>query len=321
MSARILSLHIYPIKSCAGIDLSESPIDRAGLAHDRRWMLIDGSGQFMTQRQWPRMALIRTAIDDGALRVSAPDMADLLIALDGSGLEAGSETVTVWKDSLPALRERRRRPLVLGFPGHALSPVQGRSAARRPAKTDWVSRWLDAHPDESERFGHPSFRFRRRLSAAGGQPGLAGRPERPAAREGRGRGADGPVPAQYRGAGDWEAFEEDHTALIEAADVRMAFVKPCTRCSIPDIDQRSAQQFDEPGRTLASYRNLDIGVVFGQNAILDAPAQARLKVGDAVRIELDFRPGGHGRRVGQDRIGVRPTTASGRPAPARSVPR
>ena len=115
-------------------------------------MLIDGSGQFMTQRQWPRMALIRTAIGDGALRVSAPDMADLLIALDGSGLEAGSETVTVWKDSLPALRERRRRPLVLGFPGHALSPVQGRSAARRPAKTDWVSRWLDAHPDESERF-------------------------------------------------------------------------------------------------------------------------------------------------------------------------
>nr|MBP6706590.1 MOSC domain-containing protein [Achromobacter sp.] len=82
MSARILSLHIYPIKSCAGIDLSESPIDRAGLAHDRRWMLIDGSGQFMTQRQWPRMALICTAIGDGALRVSAPDMADLLIALD-----------------------------------------------------------------------------------------------------------------------------------------------------------------------------------------------------------------------------------------------
>ena len=289
MSARILSLHIYPIKSCAGIDLSESPIDRAGLAHDRRWMLIDGSGQFMTQRQWPRMALIRTAIDDGALRVSAPDMADLLIALDGSGLEAGSETVTVWKDSLPALRESAAAGRWFSdFLGTPCRLYKVDPAARRPAKTDWVSRWLDAHPDESERFGHPSFRFRRRLSAAGGQPGLAGRPERPAAREGRGRGADGPVPAQYRGAGDWEAFEEDHTALIEAADVRMAFVKPCTRCSIPDIDQRSAQQFDEPGRTLASYRNLDIGVVFGQNAILDAPAQARLKVGDAVRIELDF---------------------------------
>ena len=58
MSARILSLHIYPIKSCAGIDLAESPIDRAGLAQDRRWMLISADGQFMTQRQWPAMALI-----------------------------------------------------------------------------------------------------------------------------------------------------------------------------------------------------------------------------------------------------------------------
>ena len=101
----------------------------------------------------------------------------------------------------------------------------------------------------------------------------------------------------------------------------MAFVKPCTRCSIPDIDQRSAQQFDEPGRTLASYRNLDIGVVFGQNAILDAPAQARLKLATRCGSNWISRPGGHGRRVGQDRIGVRPTTASGRPAPARSVPR
>ena len=103
--------------------------------------------------------------------------------------------------------------------------------------------------------------------------------------------------------GDWEAFEEDHTALIEAAEVRMAFVKPCTRCSIPDIDQRSAQQFDEPGRTLASYRNLEIGVVFGQNAILDAPAQARLKAWRRGADRTGFsRPGGHGRR----RVGAVP---------------
>ena len=48
------------------------------------------------------------------------------------------------------------------------------------------------------------------------------------------------------------------------------------------------EQYEEPGRTLAGYRNLDMGVVFGQNAIVDAPAGARLKVGDAVDIELDF---------------------------------
>lgn len=88
--------------------------------------------------------------------------------------------------------------------------------------------------------------------------------------------------------GEWEAFEEDHTAMITTGAVSMALVKPCTRCSITDIDQRTAVQHDEPGRTLAGYRNLDIGVVFGQNAIVDAPAGARLKVGDGVEIELDF---------------------------------
>ena len=105
MPARILSLHIYPLKSCAGIDLNESPIDRAGLAHDRRWMLIGDDGAFMTQRQWPAMALVRTAITADALRLFAPGMPDLDVALDGSGLEGGPQDVTVWKDTIAARRE------------------------------------------------------------------------------------------------------------------------------------------------------------------------------------------------------------------------
>ena len=54
MSLRIRSLHIYPVKSCAGIDLSESPVDQAGLAFDRRWMVVSG-GQFLTQRGQARL--------------------------------------------------------------------------------------------------------------------------------------------------------------------------------------------------------------------------------------------------------------------------
>ena len=83
-------------------------------------------------------------------------------------------------------------------------------------------------------------------------------------------------------------FVEDTWGLVRIGTHPMHVVKPCTRCSIPDIDQRTAQRYEEPGRTLAGYRNLEIGVVFGQNAILDAPAGARLKVGDGVEIELDF---------------------------------
>jgi len=290
MAARILSLHIYPVKSCAGIDLTESPIDRAGLAHDRRWMVVDAAGQFMTQRQWPAMALIRTALTADSLRLSAPGMADLDVALDGSGLHGEALSVGVWSDTTTARRESEAAAQWLSqFLQTPCGLLKVDAAARRDAKPDWVSRWVDAHPDLADAFvGEHCFGF------ADGFPLLIANQASLDDLNGRlkAKGAD-PVPMdRFRPnivvEGQWEAFEEDHTAMITAAGVRMAFVKPCTRCSIPDIDQRMARQYEEPGRTLAGYRNLDIGVVFGQNAILDAPAGARLKVGDAVEIELDF---------------------------------
>ena len=290
MSARILSLHIYPVKSCAGIALNESPIDRAGLAHDRRWMLIDADGKFMTQRQWPAMALIRTALTADSLRLSAPGMSDLEVALDGSGLEPGAESVAVWSDTTSGQRESAAAGQ--WFSDFLKTPCRlykVDASAQRNAKPDWVSRWVDAHPDLAEPFaGQHCFGF------ADGFPLLvanqASLDDLNARLQAKGVA---PVPMdRFRPnivvEGEWEAFEEDHTAMITAAGVRMAFVKPCTRCSIPDIDQRTAQQYDEPGRTLAGYRNLEIGVVFGQNAILDAPAGASLKAGDEVEIELDF---------------------------------
>src|SRR3546814_19776819 len=88
MTARIASLHIYPVKSCAAIDLAESPIDRAGLAGDRRWMILTAQGQFMTQRQWPAMALIRPAITADSLELNAPGMPALRVPLDDSPLPA-----------------------------------------------------------------------------------------------------------------------------------------------------------------------------------------------------------------------------------------
>lgn len=290
MSARILSLHIYPIKSCAGIDLSESPVDRAGLAYDRRWMLISADGQFMTQRQWPAMALIRTAITANALRVSAPGMADLEVPLDGSALLPGTESVEVWSDTISAQRESAAAGL--WFSDFLKTPCRlykVGAVAERTAKPDWVSRWLESHPDLAEPFaGSHHFGF------ADGFPLLVANQASLDDLNARLQ-AKGVAPVtmdRFRPnivvEGEWEAFEEDQTAMITAAQVRMAFVKPCTRCSIPDIDQRTARQSDEPGRTLAGYRNLAIGVVFGQNAILDAPAGARLKVGDGVEIELDF---------------------------------
>ncbi|WP_144638493.1 MOSC domain-containing protein [Bordetella genomosp. 13] len=290
MSARILSLHVYPIKSCAGIDLAESDLDRAGLAHDRRWMLVDEAGQFMTQRQWPAMALIRTALDGAVLRLDAPGMAPLAVPLDGSELADTVERVVVWRDRVPARAEHPRAAQWFSqFLGHACRLLKVDAQAHRPARSEWVDRWRDAHPDLAGEFeGEHLFGF------ADGFPLLvanqASLDDLNARLAAQGKAA---VPMnRFRPnivvQGDWPAFEEDYTAAITAGAARLAFVKPCTRCPVPDVDQATAVRGDEPGRTLAGYRQLEVGVVFGQNAIVAGQDRVCLRVGDPVDVELDF---------------------------------
>ena len=288
--ARILSLHSYPIKSCAGIDLAESVLDRAGLAHDRRWMLVDEAGQFMTQRAWPAMALIRTELTDTVLRLHAPGRQPLDVPLDGSGLSASAQPVAVWRDSVPAREETGGAGAWLGdFLGRPCRLMKVDAQARRPARSEWVERWRESHPDLAGAFeGEHLFGF------ADGFPLLvanqASLDDLNARLAAQGKAA---VPMdRFRPnivvQGEWGAYEEDYTSMITAGPARLAFVKPCTRCSVPDVDQATAERGDEPGRTLAAYRTLEPGVVFGQNAIVAEPQGVRLRVGDPVEFELDF---------------------------------
>jgi len=290
MTAHIRSLHIYPIKSCAGIDLSAASIDRAGLAHDRRWMLVAADGQFMTQRQWPAMALIRATLREQTLRLEAPGMAALDVPLDGSQLAAETANVSVWSDTVPAQAESAAAAQWCSeFLKTACVLFKIDAQARRHSHVAWVDAWMARHSDLASGFdGRHAFGFadgfpllianqasldelNRRLQAQG-QPAVPMNRFRP----------------NLVIEGEWEAYDEDHAALIQAGAVRMALVKPCTRCSVPDIDQLTGQRYSEPGRTLAAYRQQELGVVFGQNAIVDAPVGARLHVGDRVDIEFSF---------------------------------
>jgi hypothetical protein len=291
MPVRVLSLHIYPIKSCAGIDLAESGLTRAGLDHDRRWMLVDEAGGFMTQRQYPRMAVIRAALAGGALRLDAPGMETLEVPLDGSGLSGVVENVTVWRDSVPARAEGAAvQAWFSRFLGRPCRLFKVADQARRPARSEWVDRWRAAHPDLAGDFdGDHLFGFadgfpllvanqaslddlNARLAACG-QPGVPMNRFRPNI---------------VAGGEEWEAFDEDHTGSLAAGPARLALVKPCTRCPMPDVDQATGVPGDEPGLTLAAYRQLEIGVVFGMNAIVAQREPVRLRVGDPAEAVLDF---------------------------------
>jgi len=101
MSQPVLSqLNSYPLKSAGGISLANSNLDQRGLVHDRRWMVVDDSGQFMSQRTSPEMALINTEIDGQTLILNAPRMSELCLPLFPTTGE--SQEVEIWGDRCEA---------------------------------------------------------------------------------------------------------------------------------------------------------------------------------------------------------------------------
>src|SRR5262245_56710017 len=92
--ASLTGLHIYPVKSCRGIALERARVAATGFADDRHWMLVRPNGRFITQREYPRMALISTQVNEKTLTLGAPYMANLTVAREGAGV---SRPVTVWK--------------------------------------------------------------------------------------------------------------------------------------------------------------------------------------------------------------------------------
>ena len=95
----IARLFIYPVKSCAGIEVQEAVLTETGLDLDRAWMVVDAQGHFLTQRTLPRMALIRPQLKSSEMVLRAPGMLALHVALD---VVEGPATVTVWDDTVPA---------------------------------------------------------------------------------------------------------------------------------------------------------------------------------------------------------------------------
>ncbi len=243
-------LYVYPIKSCGGIPLEASEVDRRGLRHDRRWMLVDETGCFMSQRRFPRMALIRVRIEPDDLVVDAPGMPSLEVPLQPP---AGRLMLTrVWDDLVESL-------------------TVGDDADR------WFSRFLDVScrlvylPEESVRPVDPA------CGGPGDQVGLAdGFPFlliSEASLADLNARLEEPVPMdRFRPnlvVRSCEPFAEDNWRLVRIGPITFRVVKPCERCAITTVNQRSATKSKEPLRTLARYRRSGKKVLFGQNLIHD----------------------------------------------------
>ncbi|MCA0240285.1 MAG: MOSC N-terminal beta barrel domain-containing protein [Proteobacteria bacterium] len=256
----IAALYLHPIKSCAGIAVDEALLIETGLQLDRAWMVVDADGNMLTQRDWPRMALVRPTLraDDMVLR--APGMLALHVSLDA--VEAPTR-VRVWHDEVRAYdMGDLAAQWFSDFLGARLRLVRFDPEQKRLSDARWTGA-VAAENAFSD--GFPLL--------VASRASLADLNQRLAA---RGQGAV--EMARFRPnlvLDGLQAFDEDQLDEISiAADggaVRLKLVKPCTRCTMPNVDLQTAELGHEPGDTLAGFRadaRVGGGITFGMNAVI-----------------------------------------------------
>jgi uncharacterized protein YcbX len=287
VQATIAQLWVYPVKSCAGISLTEAELTDTGLLYDRAWMVVDEDGEFVTQRELPRMALIQTAFKMGQLVLRAPGMLALHLALDAA---EGPLKVRVWDDEVMACD---MGDLAAQWFSDFLSPEAPANLKRlRLARFDPEVRRVSSLKWTGGREATTQFadgfsllvtstaslaELNQRLGAAGHAPVAISRFRPNIVLDGV------------------QAHDEDRVGTLHIstgdAVAQIEPVKPCARCPIPNIDPATALSSPEVNDTLQAYRQdprLRGAITFGMNAIvLEGDGQV-LRVGQAVGANWRF---------------------------------
>ncbi|AIE84136.1 MOSC domain-containing protein [Fimbriimonas ginsengisoli] len=256
----VASLHLYPVKGMGGISLDASPVEARGLRHDRRWMLVDGNGRFLSQRAIPAMCLFRPEMREDSMRIAGPDGSTVDVPL---GSEGERLTVQVWASYCDAIRVP-------------------------PFVDEWFSERMEMPvrmvymPDDSIRPTHPDFtRPGDKVGFADAMPVLVA--SRASLDSLNARLAE-PLPMnRFRPnivVEGVSAHEEDAWPGFELSGVRFRAAKKCGRCQVTTTNQETAEVGIEPLRTLANYRLEGNAVYFG--AYFVPEGEGVVSVGDAL---------------------------------------
>jgi uncharacterized protein YcbX len=280
VSARVARLFVYPVKSCAGVELREAVLTETGLDLDRAWMVVDAQGGFVTQRELPRMALVKPQIKVNEVVLRAPGMLALHLQID---TVEEPVRVRVWKDEVAAFDMGDvAAQWFSDFLGRKLRLVRFDPEQRRLSSLKWtggaeaLNQFSDGYPllvaSTASLDG-----LNARLASAGHAPVGIERFRPNVVLEGL------------------EAHDEDRLDLIRIAaaegEVQIRPVKPCARCPIPNIDPATGESDPAVLDTLQGYRvnaRVEGGVSFGMNAIVVAGGEQTLRVGQAVSASLKF---------------------------------
>lgn len=268
MGFTISQINVYPVKGLKGISLERAYCTDRGIENDRRWMVVDGDGQFLSQREHPKMATVWTDLDRDFLSLSAPDAGEVRVALEPP--PAPPMKVRVWRSTVDAIPASREADL-------------------------WLTNYLEMPcrlvymPGDSERYSNPHYAGEgKRVGFADGYAYLL-------IGEGSLEDLNGRLVAKGHPAlpmnrfrpnlvvSGSPAYAEDGWREIVIGGATFRGVKPCGRCQVTTTDQASGEvRGPEPLATLGEYReSAEFGLMFGMNLVSEIPGQLRL--GDPVR--------------------------------------
>jgi uncharacterized protein len=259
----IAALFVHPVKSLRAVPVQRAEITARGFRDDRAFVVVDARGRFVSQREVPRMALVRAEMREDTLTLSADGAGSLVVRPDEGGPR---RSVTIWDDTCEAVSAGAeaaawlsevlsRRVELMKMPSSTERPVDPRYARA----TDRVG-FADGFPylvategsleSVRERTGLalPMTRFRPNLMIRGAAP-----------------------------------FDEDRWKVLRIGTHVFRLVKPCSRCTIVDIDPETAEKHGDVLRTLSGFRKVDSKVMFGINALSDSTSGS-VAVGDPITV-------------------------------------
>lgn len=260
----VSDLYIYPVKSLGGFSLPAATLTDRGFEYDRRWMLIDDNGRFLSQREVPAMAFLYATIGEEHLLVTDKRTADL-IRIPYGPLPSGTTMVSVWDDNCMAQHVSDEadawfsQRLGLSCRLVYMPDSTQRAVDKQYAHNNEVTSFSDGYPlliigqasldDLNSKLTSPlpMNRFRPNIVFKGGLP-----------------------------------FQEDDMKQFSIGDVHFFGVKPCARCVITTIDQETGIKAKEPLKTLSTYRAKNQKIYFGQNLLFNG--SGTISVGDKITL-------------------------------------
>ena len=248
---QVTKLIKYPIKSLPGIVVDESRVNGAGLSFDRMILLLQQNGLPITQREHPKLALLKCELEGEVFRVHETSMGSIEIPLTEDGLDSSPRNIQLWSARRTGLEMAKEYSEF--FSNYLDLPV---SVVKAPQED---KSYADGNPmlvigeesmkDLNARVGEDLsvLRFRPNLTFSGGN-----------------------------------AYDEDHWQALRVGDIEMGAIKACLRCVLTTVDPETGKKGKEPLRTLHTYRKDGNNVAFGMYFM--PKGSGVLKVGDDVEI-------------------------------------